>query len=60
MSGWRDVDGRTASERRQHAGDVERTRLLDTLRHRPLSLVKPALAGVFVLLLIAALLNYFM
>jgi len=56
VSGWRDTDGRTAQQRRT-VGEVEaRTRFLDTVRHRPLSLVKPALGIAFVAILIAALL----
>jgi hypothetical protein len=51
MSGWRDSEGQTPSERARD----KRAENLDTLRHRPLSLVKPALALLFVLLLVAAL-----
>jgi len=43
MSGWRDTDGRTAAERRRVEGEQARARFGDTVRHRPLSLVKPAL-----------------
>lgn len=59
MSGWRDQDGRTAGERRKVEGEQERTRLLETVRHRPLSLVRPILGGPFVLLLVLALLNFY-
>lgn len=59
MSGWRDEDGRTAGERRKVQSEQERAHLIDTMRHRPLSLVRPILGGLFVLLLVFALLNLY-
>ena len=59
MSGWRDQDGNTAAERRKVSGERERARFLETVRHRPLSLVRPILGGLFVLVLIFALINFY-
>lgn len=56
MSGWRDQDGNTAAERRKVSGERERTRFLETVRHRPLNLMRPILGATFVLVLIFALL----
>jgi hypothetical protein len=56
MGGWRDSEGRTAQQRRTDSGAAARAKLADTVRRRPLSLVKPALAAIFVAILIAALL----
>lgn len=52
MGGWRDVEGQTAAERRKTRNDTDRARLLDTARHRPLSLLKGALGFAFILLLV--------
>ena len=54
-SGWRDAEGRTASERRKLDGAEDRARFIDRMRRRPLGLVKPTLALAFAALLIAAL-----
>ncbi len=59
MSGWRDGEGRTASDRRKHEGRTERLRFMETLRYRPQTLIKPALSAAFVALLIFALINAF-
>lgn len=59
MSGWRDTDGRTAGERRAREDQAARARFAETLKNRPLSLVKPALSALFVLVLIIALLLAF-
>ena len=59
MSGWRDNEGRTASERQKVERGQERARLAATIRHRPLSLVKPVLGGAFVLIVVIALLLMF-
>ncbi|MGH6952395.1 MAG: hypothetical protein ACREH4_16145 [Vitreimonas sp.] len=53
--GWRDAEGRTALERRRLNGAQGRARFIDRVRHRPLSLVKPALLLAFATLLAAAL-----
>jgi hypothetical protein len=55
--GWRDADGRTASERRRLRGAEERARFLDTVRRRPLSLVRPTLVLALAALLIFALVS---
>jgi hypothetical protein len=57
MGGWRDLDGRTHAERRQSNAQTERRAFLDTLRHRPASLVKPLLGFLFVMVLVFALIN---
>lgn len=59
MSGWRDQDGNTASERRKIGGQHERARFLETVRHRPLSLLRPLLGALFVFVLVFALLNFY-
>lgn len=59
MSGWRDTEGRTATERRKQQNQTECARFFDTVRHRPASLVKPILGALFVVVLIAALLSAF-
>jgi hypothetical protein len=56
MSGWRDTEGRTRTERARERRREAHGHALDTVRHRPLSLLKPALALGFILILIAALL----
>lgn len=57
MSGWRDEDGRTAAERRKGDQAKERARFVETVRNRPLSLVKPALGALFVGVLVFALIS---
>jgi hypothetical protein len=59
MSGWRDTDGRTAGERRTREDQAARARLAETVKNRPLSLVKPIFSALFVLVLIVALLLAF-
>ena len=54
MSGWRDIEGRTNAERRR--ANAEHKNLLDRLRYRPASFVKPALGFAFILVLVLALL----
>lgn len=53
--GWRDAEGRTAPERRRLDSAQERARFIDRVRHRPFSLVKPALMLAFAALLAGAL-----
>jgi hypothetical protein len=57
MSGWRDEDGRTATERTKDRQAQARARFAETVRRRPLSLVKPALAAVFIGVLVFALVS---
>lgn len=58
MGGWRDAEGRTASERHQKQREADRAQLADTARHRPLTLLK-ALAGfLFIALLCFALIGW--
>ena len=59
MGGWRDTDGRTAGERRTRDGQAARARLAETVKNRPLSLVKSIFSALFVLVLIIALLLAF-
>lgn len=56
MSGWRDNDGRTARDRRKLADEQSRADLLDTLRYRPHTLIKPVAAFLFALLIVIAVL----
>lgn len=55
MGGWRDEDGRTAAEREKNQRAGDRAHFVDTIRNRPLSLLKPALGLVFVGVLVFAL-----
>lgn len=55
MAGWRDSEGRTVKQRTQQRGAAERSRFMETLRYRPLSVLKALLGLGFVLLLIIAL-----
>ena len=55
MAGWRDSEGRTATERTRERTAGDRARFMDTLRNRPASLLKTIVAFVFVLLLALAL-----
>lgn len=55
MGGWRDADGRTAADRRRQGKAEDAARFRDTVRHRPLSFVKPIVGGLFILLLVLAL-----
>jgi hypothetical protein len=55
MSGWRDSEGRTASERARERGAEERAAFMQTARHRPLTILKGLLGFAFVLLLVFAL-----
>lgn len=59
MSGWRDADGRTAADRKKSQRNEDRARLAETVRNRPLSLVRPVLSALFVGILVVALLNFF-
>jgi hypothetical protein len=59
MSGWRDTDGRTAGERRASGDQAARARLAETVKNRPLSLVKPVFGALVVFVLIIALLLAF-
>jgi hypothetical protein len=52
MSGWRDAEGRTASERRRLRAGEERARFVDTARRRPLTLLKSLAGFAFILLLV--------
>lgn len=58
MSGWRDADGRTAAERRQVKSAEDRARLVDTVRHRPLSLLKGLAGFAFILLLVFVVIGW--
>ena len=52
MSGWRDTDGRTAAERRQVKGAEDRARFAETVRRRPLTLLKRLAGFAFIMLLV--------
>lgn len=56
MSGWRDADGRTAIDRRHQQNAANRANFFDTLRNRPLSLIRPLLGALFILVLVFAFL----
>jgi hypothetical protein len=55
--GWRDTEGRTAADRRKLSDTEARARFADTLRRRPLSLVKPMLVLTLAAVLIFALVS---
>lgn len=57
MAGWRDEDGRTATDRKKIGNDQERARLFADVRHRPLTVLKGLAAFAFVALLVFALVN---
>lgn len=57
MSGWRDSDGRTASDRKSAQRAEERAQLAETVRNRPLRLAKPLLGALFVSVLVFALVS---
>jgi hypothetical protein len=59
MSGWRDSDGRTAAERKNRQRSEDQAKFIDRVQRRPLSLVRPVLGAIFITVLIAALLNFF-
>ncbi len=55
MSGWRDTDGRTATERKRLHAENDRAQFVDTLRRRPFSLLKGLLGFAFLVVLALAL-----
>lgn len=57
MSGWRDTDGRTASERRKLRSATDRAQFAETLRRRPITFVKGLLGFAFILVLVFALIG---
>lgn len=56
MSGWRDVDGRTAGERKRGQGEADRAAFIDSAKRRPLTLLKGLVGFAFILALVVALL----
>jgi hypothetical protein len=54
MSGWRDVEGRTASERKQHQRKADRAAFIDTAQRRPLTLLKGVVGFALILVLCLA------
>lgn len=58
MGGWRDTEGRTSAERRGANAAAERRSFFATLKHRPLTLVRPILGFLFVMVLVIALINW--
>lgn len=59
MSGWRDEDGRTVSDRKKLGNEQERARFLADVRYRPLTVLKTLAGFAFVALLVFALINWF-
>jgi hypothetical protein len=57
MSGWRDADGRTAAQRKKSEREGERARFAETVRYRPLSLLKGLLGFAFVMVIVFALIG---
>jgi hypothetical protein len=55
--GWRDTEGRTAADRRKLNDTGAQARFVDTLRRRPLSMVKPMLMLTLAAVLIFALVS---
>lgn len=58
MGGWRDEDGRTATDRKKVKGEEDRARLAADVRHRPLTLLKGLVGFIFVMVLVLALLGF--
>ena len=58
MGGWRDVEGRTVSERRQKQREEDRAEFADTVRHRPLTLLKGLAGFALIVVLVVALLGF--
>lgn len=58
MGGWRDEDGRTATDRKKIKGEHDRAQLASDLRHRPLTLLKGLAGFLFVMLLVFALIRF--
>jgi len=58
MGGWRDVDGRTASERRKALREAGRAHFTDTARRRPLTLLKGLAGFALIALVCLALVNW--
>jgi hypothetical protein len=56
MGGWRDVEGRTTSERKTRQRAADAAALVEAVRRRPLSLVKPVVGFVLILTLCVAIL----
>jgi len=59
MGGWRDEDGRTATDRRRTNGEQERAHFFADVRYRPLTVLKALVGFAFVALLVFALINMF-
>lgn len=59
MGGWRDEDGRTATDRRRLGDEQERARFFAEVRYRPLTVLKTLVGFAFVALLVFALINMF-
>ena len=58
--GWRDAEGNTASERHKQVRATRVAHFLDRAKHRPLSLVRPALIALFfAILILAVAMRYF-
>ncbi|MEQ1493373.1 MAG: hypothetical protein ABL932_22775 [Terricaulis sp.] len=58
MGGWRDEDGRTATDRKKVKGEEDRARFAADVRHRPLTLIKGLAGLVLVMILVFALLGF--
>ena len=58
MSGWRDTEGRTASERNKQKAAQGLANFAETARYRPLSLLKGLLAFAFIAVLVLALIGF--
>ena len=59
-SGWRDAEGHTGSERHNEVRAKHFAHFLERVKHRPLSLVRPALIALFfAILILAVTLGYF-
>lgn len=55
MGGWRDIEGRTRAERQRQQRGLARASLFATIKQRPMSLLRPALATIFILVVVAAI-----
>ena len=57
MGGWRDEDGRTATDRNKQKGEADRARFAADVRYRPVALLKGLAGFVLVMILVFAVIS---
>ena len=57
MGGWRDENGRTATDRKKTKGEADLARFASDVRQRPLTLLKGLGGFIFVMVLVFALIR---